>query len=91
MRKYWIIVKWNPQLWHHLLAYTLKELRRDGLDVDNLADDHLLGTFQLLSEGKISKDAVSDVLVGVLKEKFSPEEVAEKLNLLMLSEEDVAI
>ncbi|NYB51014.1 MAG: Glu-tRNA(Gln) amidotransferase subunit GatE [Methanobacteriaceae archaeon] len=72
-----------------LLAYTLKELRRDGLDVENLSDDQLLGTFHLLSDGKISKDAVSHVLVGVLKEKSSPEEVAENLNLLMLSEEDV--
>lgn len=73
-----------------LLAYTLKELRRDGLDVDNLSDDHLLGTFQLLSNNKISKDAIVDVLIGVLKNESSPEEVAQKLNLLMLSEEEVA-
>ncbi|MBI4814129.1 MAG: GatB/YqeY domain-containing protein, partial [Methanobacterium sp.] len=72
-----------------LLAYTLKELRREGLDVDNLPDSHLVGTFQLLKQGKISKDAVSDVLVGVLKEKWTPEEAAGNLNLLMLSEEDV--
>ena len=73
-----------------LLAYTLKELRREGLDVDNLQDSHLLGTFQLLREGKISKDAVSDVLVGVLKENCHPEQAAEKLNLIMLSEDNVA-
>lgn len=72
-----------------LLAYTLKELRREGLDVDNIPDSHLVGTFQLLKQGKISKDAVSDVLVGVLKEKWTPEEAAGNLNLLMLSEENV--
>jgi len=71
-----------------LLAYTLKELRREGLDVDNLSDS-LKGTFQLLKHGKISKDAVSDVLVGVLKENWTPEEAAGNLNLLMLSEENV--
>jgi len=72
-----------------LLAYTLKELRREGLDVDNLPGSHLKGTFQLLNHGKISKDAVSDVLVGVLKEDWTPEESASNLNLLMLSEENV--
>lgn len=71
-----------------LLAYTLKELRREGLDVENLSDS-LKGTFQLLKQGKISKDAVSDVLVGVLKENWTPEEAAGNLNLLMLSEENV--
>ena len=73
-----------------LLAYTLKELRREGLEVGNLTDNHILGTFQLLSAGKISKDAVSDILVGVLKEKSSPEEAAKNLNLIMLSNEKVA-
>jgi len=72
-----------------LLAYTLKELRREGLDVDNLPGSHLKGTFQLLKQDKISKDAVSEVLVGVLKEDWTPEESASNLNLLMLSEENV--
>ena len=71
-----------------LLAYTLKELRREGWNVENLSDS-LKGTFQLLKQGKISKDAVSDVLVGVLKENWTPEEAAGNLNLLMLSEENV--
>jgi glutamyl-tRNA(Gln) amidotransferase subunit E len=72
-----------------LLAYTLKELRREGLDVENLSDS-LKGTFKLLKQGKISKDAVSEVLVGVLKENWTPEEAAGNLNLLMLSEENVS-
>ncbi len=85
-----MICEVEPTTVASLLAYTLKELRREGLDVEGLADDHLTGTFRLLSEGKISKDAVSGVLIGVLKEKSSPEEVALKLNLMMLSEENVA-
>jgi glutamyl-tRNA(Gln) amidotransferase subunit E len=72
-----------------LLAYTLKELRREGLNVENLSDS-LKGTFQLLKQGKISKDAVSEVLVGVLKENWTPEEAAGNLNLLMLSGENVS-
>ena len=80
----------NLPLVASLLAYTLKELRRDGLDVENLRD-HLLGTFQLLKRVKYPRMLFPRVLVGVLKEKWPPEEVAEKLNLLMLSEDEVAI
>ena len=65
------------------------DLRREGLDVDNLSDSHLKGTFQLLKQNKISKDALSEVLVGILKENWTPEESASNLNLLMLSEEEV--
>jgi glutamyl-tRNA(Gln) amidotransferase subunit E len=85
-----VVCEVEPTTVASLLAYTLKELKREGLDVDNLSDTHILGTFQLLSADKISKDAVADVLVGILKEKLPPEEVAEKLNLLMLSDEGVA-
>lgn len=73
-----------------VLAYTLKELKREGLDVDNLLDNNILETFHLLKEGKISKEAISNVLVGVLKDNSHPEEVARDLNLMMLSEDDVA-
>jgi len=85
-----VVCEVEPTTVASLLAYTLKELKREGLDVDNLSDTHILGTFQILSADKISKDAVADVLVGILKEKLPPEEVAENLNLLMLSDEGVA-
>jgi glutamyl-tRNA(Gln) amidotransferase subunit E len=71
------------------LAYTLKELRRDGCMVDELNNNILLGAFNLLEEGKISKDAITQILANVCKEGNSPEEAAESLNLVMLSEEDV--
>jgi glutamyl-tRNA(Gln) amidotransferase subunit E len=73
-----------------VLAYTLKELKREGLDVDNLHHNNILETFYLLKQGKISKEAVSNVLAGVLKDNSHPEEVANNLDLMMLSEEDVA-
>ncbi len=71
------------------LAYTLKELRRDGNDVSKLDTSVLKGTFILVEEGKIAKEAVPDVLVGLCSEESSPEETASRLNLIMLSEEDV--
>jgi glutamyl-tRNA(Gln) amidotransferase subunit E len=71
------------------LAYTLKELRRDGYDVSILNNNLLIETFALVESGKIAKDAVTEVLVGVCKNMGSPEQTATKLNLTMLSEEDV--
>jgi glutamyl-tRNA(Gln) amidotransferase subunit E len=71
------------------LAYTLKELRRDGCMVDELNKNILLEAFGLLEGGKISKDAIPQILANVCNEGNSPEEAAESLNLTMLSEGDV--
>jgi glutamyl-tRNA(Gln) amidotransferase subunit E len=71
------------------LAYTLKELRRDGCDIELLNDDVLIETFNLLVEGKISKDAITQILENICKEDNSPQKAAESLNLIMLSAEDV--
>jgi len=70
-------------------AYTLKELKRDGKDISKLNTDCLKNTFNLVSGGKITKEAVQEVLVGVCDGESSPEEAAKNLNLLMLSEDDV--
>ncbi|MDP3066467.1 MAG: Glu-tRNA(Gln) amidotransferase subunit GatE, partial [Methanobacteriaceae archaeon] len=71
------------------LAYTLKELKREGLEIDKLELDQFLKTFKLVSEGKIAKDAVLTLLKEVSREGLSPEEAAKKLNLSMLSEDGV--
>jgi glutamyl-tRNA(Gln) amidotransferase subunit E len=71
------------------LAYTLKELRREGFSVNQMENTEFLETFQLVTHGKITKDSISPVIKKVLEESIAPEEAAEKLNLMMLSEEDV--
>jgi glutamyl-tRNA(Gln) amidotransferase subunit E len=70
-------------------AYTLKELKRDGKDISKIGTECLKNTFNLVSDGKITKEAVQEVLIGVCDGEPSPEEAAKNLNLLMLSEEDV--
>lgn len=72
-----------------ILAYTLKELKRDECDINKLDDKILLETFKLLSDGKISKDVISNILSNVCKEGNSPENAAKSLDLIMLSGEDV--
>lgn len=73
-----------------LLAYDLREIKREGHDINMLTPDHFKGIFTLLSEGKIAKDSVRKLAVETIN---SPEmdisEIAEANNLTMLSEDDV--
>ncbi|MCQ2971038.1 MAG: Glu-tRNA(Gln) amidotransferase subunit GatE [archaeon] len=73
-----------------LLAYDLREIKREGHDINVLGLDHFKGIFTLLAEGKIAKDSVRKLAIETIK---APEndvaEIAEKNNLTMLSEEDV--
>ncbi|MBM4240821.1 MAG: Glu-tRNA(Gln) amidotransferase subunit GatE [Euryarchaeota archaeon] len=71
------------------LAYTLKELKRDGHDIDKLNIVIIKNTFNLLQEGKISKEAVPKILIGICEEGHSPEEAARKYDLIMLSEKEI--
>ena len=82
-------LKIDPTIVGSTLAYTLKELKRDGHDVSKLDPQMLKETFALVENGKIVNEAVSNVLVGLIHENASPEETARKLNLIMLSEEKV--
>ena len=57
-----------------VLESTVVELRRDGVAVENLADAHLLGVFELVADDELAKEGVGDVLT-VLAER--PELTAE--------------
>lgn len=81
--------KADPTTVGSTLAYTLKEIKRDGNDISQLETDDLIETFLLVEKGKISKEAVTEVLIGLCKKKESPEDIAREMNLLMLSDEDV--
>ena len=82
-------LKIDPTIVGSTLAYTLKELKRDGHDVSKLDPQMLKETFALVENGKIVNEAVSDVLVGLIQENASPEKTARKFNLIMLSEGEV--
>lgn len=72
-----------------LLAYSLKELKRDGHQVENLDIISIKDTLKLLEDEKISKDALSQIIGYVADNDVSPAKAAQSLNLIMLSEEDV--
>ncbi|WP_295116150.1 Glu-tRNA(Gln) amidotransferase subunit GatE [uncultured Methanobrevibacter sp.] len=74
-----------------LLAYDLREIKREGHDINILTLDHFKGIFTLLADGKIAKDSVRKLAIETIK---TPDEdiadIAEKSNLTMMSEDDVA-
>ena len=73
-----------------LLAYDLREIKREGHDINVLTLNHHKGIFSLLSHGKIAKDSVRKLTVETIKNPDEDiSEIAEKNNLTMLSEEDV--
>ena len=73
-----------------LLAYDLREIKREGHDVNVLTLDHFKGIFTLLADGKIAKDSVRKLAVETIKTPDADiAEIAEKNNLTMMSEEDV--
>lgn len=71
------------------LAYTLKEIKREGFDIEKLNNELLKGTFSLVEEGKITKESVSNVLVELCQNGGIPEQTAINLKLVMLSNDDV--
>ena len=73
-----------------LLAYSLKELKRDGHDIDNLDLEVIKEVLKLLEEDTVSKDALSDIIGHVADNQVTPLKAAQSLNLIMLSEDDAA-
>ena len=71
------------------LAYTIIELRREGLKVETLNLDILGETFSLVDENKIPAASVPAVLRSVALHGYSAQEAASKEGLEKLREDDV--
>ena len=80
----------NPTPVASLLAYDLREIKREGYDITILTTQHFKDLFQLLADGKIAKDSVTKLSTAIIE---SPEEevikIAENNNLTLLSEGEV--
>lgn len=72
-----------------LLAYSLKELKREGCDISYLNLDVIKEILQLLVEDKVSKDTLPQICGYVTDNKCSAIDAAKKLNLMMISEDEV--
>lgn len=80
----------NPTPVASLLAYDLREIKRERYDISILTTQHFKDLFKLLADGKIAKDSVTKLATAIIE---SPEEdvttIAESNNLTLLSEDEV--
>ncbi|WNY26235.1 Glu-tRNA(Gln) amidotransferase subunit GatE [Methanolapillus millepedarum] len=58
----------SPTLIARVFTGVLPELKREGIDIDSISDDHFEELFDIIAAGKLSKDAARDVLVVVCNE-----------------------
>jgi len=69
---------------------TLKALKRDGVKAEKVSDDQMREIFMLLGEGKLAKEAVSDMVVWLAKnEDKTVQEAIKGLGLQSVSEDEL--
>lgn len=72
----------DPTLAAGTLESTLTERRRDGIPVENLADDQLTGTLALARDGDLPKGRIGDLLAALARSpNLTPEEALEREDL----------
>ena len=72
------------------LTETLKALKRDGIQIDNLSEDQIRDTFKSISSGDVAKEALPELTGWLCKhEKKSAREAIENLGLRQLSEKEL--
>jgi glutamyl-tRNA(Gln) amidotransferase subunit E len=72
------------------LTETLRALKRDGVEVDKVSENQIREIFKSISAGKLTKEAVSDVVVWLSQhEDKSVEEAINNLGLKIVSESEL--
>ncbi|MGD0496353.1 MAG: Glu-tRNA(Gln) amidotransferase subunit GatE [Candidatus Bathyarchaeia archaeon] len=74
--------KVSPTTIAAFMTETLKALKRDGITVEKVSDTQLSGIFRLVGEGKLAKEAISQVFTWLSKnEDKTIEEAIRELGL----------
>jgi glutamyl-tRNA(Gln) amidotransferase subunit E len=82
--------KLAPALVAVTLTETLKSLRRDGIPVDTLDETEISNLFLLVDMGKITKEAIPDILDWISNNKGRPaEEAVRELGLERLGDKQL--
>jgi len=75
-------VKVSPTLVASTLENTIVELRREGVPVYNLSDDHLIEVFKLVSRNVVAKEAIPSILTHLAKHpSLTAQEAVKALGL----------
>ncbi|WP_254274066.1 Glu-tRNA(Gln) amidotransferase subunit GatE [Haloarcula marina] len=80
----------DPTLAAGTLESTLTELRRDGVAVDALTDDHLRETLALVDGGEVPREGLEDLLTALAADpSLTAEEAVEQEDLGGVEEDEV--
>jgi glutamyl-tRNA(Gln) amidotransferase subunit E len=80
----------NSTLIARTLIGIVPEIRRNGVETDNLTDEHFKGLFAAISSQEIAKEAIQDLLTALAKEPdLTTEESISKLGLSTFDPEDI--
>ena len=72
----------NATLLVRTLTGTVPELKRDGVEVDNLKDEHFIQLFDILAGGEVAKEGIEQILRALAKEPYlSAKEAVANLGL----------
>ena len=73
------------------LTETTKALKREGIEVDNVADDQIKSIFKAVGSGELAKEAIADVFSWLSKnEGKTVQDAVDALGLKMFTEADLA-
>ncbi len=89
-----LVVKYKDKLSPTLIASTIettiKGLRKDGVPIENISDEHIEETLDLVANGVVAKEAIPTILSHLAKDPSKhAKEVAEKLGLTKIPEEEL--
>lgn len=80
----------NSTLIARTLVGIVPEIRRNGVETENLTDEHFQGLFAAISNQDIAKEAIQDLLAALAKEpELSTQEAISKLGLSAFDPEEV--
>jgi glutamyl-tRNA(Gln) amidotransferase subunit E len=74
------------------LTETVKALKRDGVEVDNVTDEQILSIFKAVGSGELTKEAIADVFTWLSKnEGKTLQSAITALGLKMFTESDLML
>jgi len=73
-----------------MLTETFKALKREGVNINALTDEQIIGTFRLVAQEKTSKEAVPEIIKWLSKhEGAKPMDALRELGLTMITEDEL--
>jgi glutamyl-tRNA(Gln) amidotransferase subunit E len=77
----------NPNFVASVLCSTITNLQRQGLDLDLLKPEHILRTFELLSQERITKESLEIIFENIMSAKIeSPDEFQKQSSTIAENE-----